>query len=395
MCHDFSLSLEFSHFEQETILKKRLFTPGPTSLPQEVIQAMTKPIVHHRGQEFIDLFRQVQQGLQYVFQTQNEILILTCSGTGAMEACVANLHCPGDQVLVVRGGKFAERWDRICQAYGLQVKPIDIPWGEAVDPQRVAKSLEEEPNIKVVYATLCETSTGVVHDLSALARIVGPHSALLVVDAISALGADELLTDVWGLDVVISAAQNGLLCPPGISFVSLNDSAWDRVKSATLPRFYWDFREMRRFSEKNMTPYTPAITTLYGLRAALNIIQREGLEKIIERHARLARITRAAITAMNLKLFSQRPSSSLTAVQVPQGIDGTELLRLLSDEHGIVVADGQFHLKGKIFRLAHLGDTNELDVIAAIAALEKSLLTLGHEFSLGAGLRAAKIASSE
>lgn len=395
MCHDFSWSLEFSHFEQETILKRRLFTPGPTSLPQEVIRAMTEPIVHHRGQEFIGLFRQVQQGLQYVFQTQNEILILTCSGTGAMEACVANLHCPGDKVLVVRGGKFAERWDRICQAYGLQVKPIDIPWGEAVDPQRVAKSLEEEPNIKVVYATLCETSTGVVHDLPALAQVVGPHSALLVVDAISALCADELLTDVWGLDVVISAAQKGLMCPPGISFVSLNESAWDRVKSATLPRFYWDFREMRRFSEKNMTPYTPAITTLYGLRAALNIIQREGLEKIIERHARLARITRAAIAALNLKLFSQRPSNSLTAVQVPQAIDGTELLRLLYDEHGMVVADGQFHLKGKIFRLAHLGDTNELDVIAAIAALEKSLLTLGHEFSEGAGLRAAKIANSE
>lgn len=395
MCHDFSWSLEFSPFWQEMMLKKRLFTPGPTSLPQEVIRAMTDPIVHHRGQEFIDLFRQVQQGLQYVLQTQNEVLILTCSGTGAMEACVANLHRPGDKVLVVRGGKFAERWDKICQTYGLQVRPIDIPWGEAVDPQRVAQSLEKEPSIKAVYATLCETSTGVVHDLPALARIVRPHSALLVVDAISALGADELLTDVWGLDVVISASQKGLMCPPGISFVGLNESAWDRVTSATLPRFYWDFREMRRFLEKNMTPYTPAITILYGLNVALDIIHREGLEKVIERHARLARITRAAITALNLKLFSQRPSNALTAVQVPEGIDGTELLRLLHDEHGMVVADGQFHLKGKIFRLAHLGDTDERDLIAAIAALEKSLLALGHEFSEGAGLRAAKIASTE
>jgi len=376
-------------------LKKRLFTPGPTSLPQEVIRAMTEPMVHHRGQEFTDLFRHVQQGLQYVFQTKNEVLILTCSGTGAMEACVANLHCPGDKVLALRGGKFAERWDKICQAYGLQVKPIDIPWGEAVDPQRVAQSLEEEPNIKAVYATLCETSTGVVHDLPTLARMVEPHSALLVVDAISALCADELLTDAWGLDVVISSSQKGLMCPPGISFVSLNEPSWDRVKSATLPRFYWDFREMRRFLEKNMTPYTPAITTLYGLNAALDIIQREGLEKVIERHARLARITRAALTALNLQLFSQRPSNALTAVQVPDGIDGAELLRLLYHEHGMVVADGQFHLKGKIFRLAHLGDTNERDVIAAITALEKSLLALGHEFSEGAGLRAAKMASSE
>jgi len=225
--------------------------------------------------------------------------------------------------------------------------------------------------------------------------MVEPHSALLVVDAISALCADELLTDAWGLDVVISSSQKGLMCPPGISFVSLNEPSWDRVKSATLPRFYWDFREMRRFLEKNMTPYTPAITTLYGLNAALDIIQREGLEKVIERHARLARITRAALTALNLQLFSQRPSNALTAVQVPDGIDGAELLRLLYHEHGMVVADGQFHLKGKIFRLAHLGDTNERDVIAAITALEKSLLALGHEFSEGAGLRAAKMASSE
>jgi aspartate aminotransferase-like enzyme len=259
----------------------------------------------------------------------------------------------------------------------------------------VAKSLEEEPSIKAVYATLCETSTGVVHDIPALARMVKPHSALLIVDAISALCADELHTDAWGLDVVISSSQKGMMCPPGISFVTLNESAWDRVKSATLPRFYWDFMEMRRFLEKNMTPYTPAISNLYGLNAALEIIQSQGLEKVIERHARLARITRAAVTALNLKLFSQRPSNALTAVHVPEGIDGAELLRFLYHEHGMVLADGQFHLKGKIFRLAHLGNTSEREVIAAIAALEKSLLALGHKFPEGVGLRAAKIASSE
>lgn len=356
---------------------------------------MAQPIVYHRGPEFADLFQQVRRGLQYVLQTQNEILILTCSGTGAMEASVANLHCPGDRALVVQGGKFGERWAKICQAYGLQVTPIDIPWGEAVDPQLVAQRLEEDRNIKAVYITLCETSTGVTHDLPALAQIVKSHSALLVVDAISGLGAEELFTDQWHVDVVISATQKGLMCPPGIAFISLNQAAWEMVNSATLPRFYWDLREMRRFSEKNQTPYTPAITTLYALNAALKIIQKEGLENTIARHMRLAKICRAAVTALNLELFAKRPSNALTAVQVPEGMNGSELLRILYDQLGMVVAGGQSQLKGKIFRLAHLGYVDELDVIAAIAALEKGLRSLGHEFTAGAGLRAAQSLDSE
>lgn len=376
-------------------MKKRLFTPGPTPLPGEVIRAMTQPMIHHRWPECAELYRQVRRGLQYVLQTENEVIILTCSGTGAMEASVVNLHRPGDRVLVVQGGKFGERWALICQAYGLRVTPIEIPWGQAVDPHLVAQRLEEDPDIKAVYVTLCETSTGVTHDVSAVARTVKSHPALLVVDAVSGLCAEELLTDRWQVDVVVSATQKGLMCPPGLSFVSLNEAAWKRVNSASLPRFYWDFRQMRKFSEKNQTPYTPAISILYGLHAALNMIQREGLEKVIRRHAHLAKMAREAMAALDLELFAQRPTNALTAVRVPENLDGHKLLRALHDELGAVVAGGQSRLKGKIFRLAHLGYVDELDLISAVAVLEKGLQAMGHKFSKGAGVKAAQLVSLE
>jgi len=351
---------------------------------------MMQPMVHHRWPACAHLLQQVQQGLQYVLQTHNEIMILTCSGTGAMEASVANLHRPGDRVLVAQCGKFGKRWALICQAYGLQVTPIDIPWGEALDPQLVAQRLEADPNIKAVYITLCETSTGVANDLRALCEIVRSHPALLVVDAVSGLCSEELFTDRWQVDVFVSATQKGLMCPPGISFVSLNEPAWERVSSSTLPKFYWDFQQMRKYSEENQTPYTPAITTLYGLKAALNLIHQEGLENVIRRHARLARMARAAVTALNLELFAQRPANALTAVRVPSKMDGIELLHILGDRLGTVVAGGQSQLKGKIFRLAHLGYVDELDVISAIAILEEGLRILGHKFTAGAGLQAAQ-----
>jgi aspartate aminotransferase-like enzyme len=376
-------------------LKKRLFTPGPTPLPDEVIRAMGQPMIHHRWPECADLHRQVISGLQYALQTQNEILILTSSGTGAMEASVANLHRSGDSVLVVRGGNFGERWARICQAYGLKATPIDIPWGEAVDPAKVAQHLEANKNIKTVFATLCETSTGVAHDLSAIAEAVKKHPALLVVDAVSGLCADELLTDRWQVDVIVSATQKGMMCPPGISFISLSDAAWERVKTSALPKFYWDFVEMRKFAEKNQTPYTPAITTLYALKAALDIIQREGMENILARHARMANICRTAITALGLKLFARRPSNALTAVRVAEGMDGIHLLRYLHEQLGATVAGGQAQLKGKIFRLAHLGHADELDIITAIAALEIGLQAAGYDFTAGAGLLKAQKTSLE
>lgn len=375
-------------------MKKRLITPGPTPLPQEVIRAMAQPMIHHRWPACADLQQQVVQGLQYVLQTKNEVLLLTSSGTGAMEAAVANLHSPGDKVLVVRGGNFGDRWAKICKAYGLNVISIDIPWGDAVDPQAVAKHLETEKDIKTVFATSCETSTGVAHDLAAVTEITRSHPALLIVDAVSGLCSEELQTDQWQIDVVISATQKGLMCPPGISFISLNGVAWERTTAASLPKFYWDFTEMRKFSERHQTPYTPAITTLYALKAALDLIRAEGLDNIIARHAHLAESCRAAMTALGLDLFAQRPANALTAVRVPGEVDGVELLQHIHQHLGATIAGGQAQLRGKIFRLAHLGHADDLDLIAAIAALERGLAAAGHDFTAGAGLLAAQKLSS-
>jgi aspartate aminotransferase-like enzyme len=359
-------------------------------LPQDVIRAMAQPMIHHRWPAYADLHRQVVRGLRYVLQTENEILLLTSSGTGAMEAAVANLHRPEDTVLVVRGGKFADRWAKICKAYGLNVISIDIPWGEAMDPQAVAKHLEVNKDIKTVFATSCETSTGVAHDLAAVAEITKSHTALLIVDAISGLCSEELHMDQWQVDVVISATQKGLMCPPGISFVSLNEAAWKRTETASLPKFYWNFVEMRKFSQRNQTLFTPAITTLYALKAALDLIQAEGLDNFIARHAHLAESCRAAVTALGLNLFAQRPANALTAVRVPQGVDGIKLLQHIHNHLGATIAGGQAHLRGKIFRLAHLGHADELDLIAAIAILERGLAAVGHDFTAGAGLLAVQ-----
>jgi len=371
-------------------LKKRLYTPGPTPLPQEVLTALAQPMIHHRWPECAELYAEVRRGLRYAMQTENEILIMTSSGTGAMEASVANLQSAGDTVLVIRGGNFGDRWARICQAFGLKVIPMDVEWGRTVDPQQVADHLKKDAAITAVYATLCETSTGVTHDLKALAEAVAPHPALLVVDAVSGLCVEQLQTDGWGVDVVTSATQKGLMCPPGISFVSLSEAARERVGVSSLPKFYWDFTTMGQFCEKDQTPYTPGITVLYGLRAALELIRREGLEQVLARHARLARICRTAMGAMGLDLFAERPANGLTAVKVPPEMDGIELQRRIFEETGVMAAGGQAHLRGKILRLAHMGYADELDLIVAISALERGLGVMGYEIEPGAGLLAAQ-----
>jgi aspartate aminotransferase-like enzyme len=375
--------------ERRTVLKTRLFTPGPTPLPPEVLAALAQPMTHHRWPECAQLYADVRRGLGYALQTENEILIMTSSGTGAMEAAVANLHGAGDAVLVVRGGNFGDRWAKICRAFGLNVISVDVEWGRAVDPQQVADHLKEN-DITAVYATLCETSTGLTHDLEALSEAVAPHPALLVVDAVSGLCVERLQTDKWGIDVVTSATQKGLMCPPGISFVSLSQEARERMTTSTLPKFYWDFATMRQFSEKDQTPFTPGITVLYGLRAALHLIQEEGLVEVQTRHARLARICRAAMKAMGLKLFAERPANGLTAVHVPPSLDGIELQQRIFSETGAMLAGGQAHLRGKILRLAHMGYADELDVIAGVSALETGLRVMGVAVEPGAGLLAAQ-----
>jgi aspartate aminotransferase-like enzyme len=370
--------------------KFRLLAPGPTPVPPEVLLAMAQPVLHHRTPEFEALFAQARRGLQWLFQTRREILILAASGTGAMEGAVVNACSPGDRVLVIRGGKFGERWAEICQAYGLSVIPVEVPYGKAVDPQAVAAALRKEPGIAAVFATHSETSTGVLHDLEAIAAIVRQTPALLVVDAITSLGVVDLPTDAWGVDVVVAGSQKAMMLPPGLAFACLSDQAWAAAERARLPRYYFNFLVERKIQAKHQTAWTPAISLIAGLKVALDLLQAEGLPAIFARHERLARATRAAVTALGLELFAERPSPAVTAVKVPEGVDSDAIVRVLRDKHGISIAGGQGSMEGKIFRIATLGYADAYDLLTGIAALEFTLAELGYPVRLGDGLRAAQ-----
>ncbi|MGH7380589.1 MAG: pyridoxal-phosphate-dependent aminotransferase family protein [Candidatus Methylomirabilales bacterium] len=370
--------------------KFRLLAPGPTPVPPEVLLAMAQPALHHRTPEFEALFGEARRGLQWLFQTRREVLVLAASGTGAMEGAVVNVCSPGDRVLVIRGGKFGERWAEICQAYGLSVIPVEVPYGKAVDPQAVAAALRGEPGIAAVFATHSETSTGVLHDLEAIAAIVRQTPALLVADAITSLGVVDLPTDAWGVDVVVAGSQKAMMLPPGLAFACLSDRAWAAAERARLPRYYFNFLVERKIQAKHQTAWTPAISLIAGLKAALDLLQAEGLSAIFARHERLARAARAAVTALGLDLFAERPSPAVTAVKVPEGVDGGAIVRVLRDKHGISIAGGQGSMKGKIFRIATLGYADAYDVLTGIAALEFTLAELGYPVRLGDGLRAAQ-----
>ncbi len=370
--------------------KFRLLAPGPTPVPPEVLLAMAQPVLHHRTPEFEALFAQARRGLQWLFQTRREVLILAASGTGAMEGAVVNACSPGDRVLVIQGGKFGERWAEICQAYGLSVIPVEVPYGKAVDPQAVAAALRGEPSIAAVFVTHSETSTGVLHDLEAIAAIVRQTPALLVADAITSLGVVNLPSDAWGVDVVVAGSQKAMMLPPGLAFACLSDRAWAAAERARLPRYYFNFLVERKIQAKHQTAWTPAISLIAGLKAALDLLQAEGLSAIFARHERLARATRAAVTALGLDLFAERPSPAVTAVKVPEGVDGGAIVRVLRDKHGISIAGGQGSMQGKIFRIATLGYADAYDVLTGIAALEFTLAELGYPVRLGDGLRAAQ-----
>jgi aspartate aminotransferase-like enzyme len=370
--------------------KFRLLAPGPTPVPPEVLLAMAQPALHHRTPEFEALFAQARRGLQWLFQTRREVLILAASGTGAMEGAVVNACSPGDRVLVIQGGKFGERWAEICQAYGLSVIQVEVPYGKSVDPQAVAAALRGEPSIAAVFVTHSETSTGVLHDLEAIAAIVRQTPALLVADAITSLGVVNLPTDAWGVDVVVAGSQKAMMLPPGLAFACLSDRAWAAAARARLPRYYFNFLVERKIQAKHQTAWTPAISLIVGLKAALDLLQAEGLSAIFARHERLARATRAAVTALGLDLFAERPSPAVTAVKVPEGVDGGAIVRVLRDKHGISIAGGQGSMQGKIFRIATLGYADAYDVLTGIAALEFTLAELGYPVRLGDGLRAAQ-----
>lgn len=370
--------------------KQLLLTPGPTPVPPEVSLAMAMPIIHHRTSEYRAIFEEVIKGLKYVFQTENDVFIFASSGTGAMEAAVVNLLSPKDKVITVEGGKFGERWTEICKSYGIESIVIEVPWSEAVKPEKIAQILEKDSQIKAVFTTLCETSTGVVNDIKSVAEITGKHKAVLVVDAISALASIELRTDAWGVDVVVAGSQKGLMLPPGLSFLSISPKAWALVDQAKCPRYYFDLREAKRALDKIDTPFTPAVTLVIGLCEALRIIQREGLEDIWKRHALMARATREAMLALGLELFAKAPSDAVTAVKVPQGIDGENLVKLLRQKYGVSIAGGQAELKGKVFRIAHMGYITPEDILLTISCLEIALNEMGFKAPLGKGVKIAE-----
>ncbi|MCD6080507.1 MAG: alanine--glyoxylate aminotransferase family protein [Candidatus Omnitrophica bacterium] len=366
--------------------KRYLLTPGPTPVPEDVLLSQARPIIHHRTGEFREVLKQVMVDLKYVFQTQNEVLIFASSGTGSMEAAVVNLAAKGVKFLTVAGGKFGERWKEICSSFGVDFVTLEVEWGKAVEPQDVEEILKSDKNIKVVLTTLCETSTGVVNDVRALAEVVKKYDAILVVDAISGLLADELRMDEWGIDVVVSGSQKGLMLPPGLGFISLSQRAWDIVEKADVKAYYFDLKKARKSGVNYDTPYTPAVSLIMALKKALEMIKEEGIENIWARHAQLAGICRNAITSLGLKLFATRPSNAVTSVSLPEGIDGSELVKFIRQEFGVSIAGGQGKLKGKICRIAHLGYMNIFDLLVGIASLEFALHHLGYKFELGRGL---------
>jgi len=379
------------------MLKNYLLTPGPTPIPPRVLETMARPIIHHRTPEFQKIIQEVEEDLKYVYQTKNEVLIFAASGTGAMEGAVINLLSPGDKALVVRGGKFGERFGEICRAYGIEFTAIDVEWGKAVDPEIIRNILEEderrtanhERRIKAVYTTLCETSTGVATDIEAIGKILKNYEAGLVVDAISGLAAVPIKTDEWGVDVVISGSQKGLMIPPGLAFVSVSPKAWALVEKSTLPKYYFDFKAYRKALDKIDTPFTPAVNLIIALREALKIIKEEGLDVIFERHKKMAFAVRSAVKAMGLELFSPDAySDAVTAVRVPQGIDGAKLVKTMRDKYGVGIAGGQAELKGKIFRIATMGYIAVTDLIVCVSTLETALSEMGYKFQLGSGVRA-------
>lgn len=373
-------------------MKTYLMSPGPTPIPERVLAVMSEPIIHHRAPVFSEIMESVRDGLKYLYQTKTEVIMHASSGTGAMEAAVANTLSAGDEVICVRGGKFGERWAEISEAYGVKPINIDVTWGQAVDPKAVADALDANKNVKAVMVQASETSTGVGHPIKKIADIVRKKdNTIFIVDAISALGVIDLPVDDWGLDVVVSGSQKGLMLPPGLAFASVSEKAWEFVKKSNLPKYYFDYAKEQKNLLKNQTAYTPAISLIVGLKEAVNIIKEIGLKTLFARYEQMADATRKAVLGMGLSLFApDSPSGSITAIQSPPDIDGQAVVKQLRETHGITIAGGQSELKGKIFRIAHMGYVDRYDIIMTLAALEMTLKNLGHGIELGSGVRVAQ-----
>jgi aspartate aminotransferase-like enzyme len=372
------------------MIKQYLLSPGPTPIPNEVALAMAETMIHHRTPQFNKIFDEAREGLKKLFGTKNDVLMLASSGTGAMEAAVANLFSPGDKVLVINGGKFGERWLNISNAFGLNPIEMKVEWGQAVKVADVEKQLKANPDILGVMIQASETSTTVLHPIKEIAKLTR-NGPLFLVDGVTAVGVVSLPLDDWGLDVLVTGSQKALMLPPGLGFISLSDRAWEKTKKAKLPRFYFDLNLERKNQQKGSGAFTPAVSLIFGVRASLQMMQREGLQNVYARHDRLCRATRAAAKAMGLKLLApDSPSPAATGIFLPDGIDADAVLEYLRDKMNITLAEGQDQLKGKAIRIAHIGYMGAFDVITAIAALEMALRKFGAEIPFGKGVAAAQ-----
>ncbi len=372
------------------MIKQYLLSPGPTPIPNEVALAMSETMIHHRTPQFNKVFDDARKALKELFRTKNDVLVLASSGTGAMEASVANLFSPGDKVLVINGGKFGERWLNISNAYGLNPVEMKVPWGQAVKITDVERQLKAHADIQGVMVQASETSTTVLHPVKEIAQLT-KNGPLFLVDGVTAVGVVPLPLDDWGIDVLVTGSQKALMLPPGLGFIALSERAWEKTRQAKLPRFYFDLNLERKNQQKGSGAFTPAVSLIFGLRASLAMIQREGIENVYARHARLSRATRAAASALGLKLLApDSPSPAATGVYLPDGIDADQVLDYLRDKMNVTLAEGQDQLKGKVIRIAHIGYMGAFDVITAIAALEMALRKFGAEIPFGRGVAAAQ-----
>jgi len=369
--------------------KYYLFAPGPTMIPSETLLEMAKPILHHRTKVFEAIFRETEERLKWIFQTKNDVLMLASSGTGAMEGAVVNFLKKGDKVITIEGGKFGQRWGDICKAFGVNAIRHMIEWGKVCKPADIEKLLQDNPDVRAVFWQASETSTGAAHPTKEIAAIVAARPGCIsVVDGITAVGAFHVPMDEWKIDILISGSQKALMLPPGLGFAAVSDKAWAFAETSDLPKYYFNFKKERKNLAANTTAYTPAVSLIMGLNYNLKNMQEEGLEKVYARHNRMARACRAAAPAMNLKLLAEVPADSVTAYLLPENVDGGKVTKGMT-ARGFTIAGGQDHLKGRIFRIGHMGYYDDFDILQVLSAVELTLKDVGHHLELGQGVKAA------
>lgn len=353
----------------------QLRIPGPTPCPSQALQAMTKQMINHRGREFAELINSITTKLKQVFQTTGDVFLLTSSGTGGLEAAIVNILSPGDKILATSCGVFGGRFADIAEKYDAKVKRLNFEWGKPVSPEAISKALKADSDIKAVLVTHNETSTGVTNDLGKISSIVKEFDKLLLVDAVSSLGCIDLPADNWHCDVVVTGSQKGWMAPPGLAMVSMSEKAWQAHTQAKMPRYYWDFTKTKDYLQRGQTPWTPAISICYALDATLNLMLNEGLSNIFARHAKIAQMTRTGIKSLGLPLFAEDncASNTVTAVKIDDKLDAAKLIQILRDEYNVVIAPGQRKLRGKIFRIGHLGLVEENDIKTVLEALARAL----------------------